>query len=52
MFIAKCPELTFHWIFLKPGGVKKVRAKFVDQLKNVARDTDLLRMYSGMISVG
>lgn len=45
-------ELTLHWIFWNPGGVKNVRAKLQPQLKNVARDTALLRMYSGMISGG
>jgi hypothetical protein len=39
-------------MFLNPGGVKNVKAKLQAQLKNVAKDTDLLRIYRGIISGG
>lgn len=43
---------TFHWIFSNPGGVKKVREKLPAQLSAVARETALLRVYSGVTSGG
>jgi hypothetical protein len=39
-------------MFLNPGGVKNVRLKFMAQLKNVAIETTLLRIWRGTISVG